>query len=144
MPEIRVRARRDISRLSCVTFPSIIRDIPVVEEVLGWLPFPLLWQGRSPAISPIGRIFGIFFSPKATFDYCRKPGWLLPVIILRFWGLAVAIGLNQKMNWRGHEPTDEKEPAGLDNVREAEKSSGSAWAPSFAPSATYVLACLRR
>ncbi len=54
-----------------------------------------------PAISPIGRIFGIFFSPKATFeDIVRKPGWLLPVIILAFLGLAVAIGLNQKMNWR--------------------------------------------
>src|SRR5258706_14815649 len=54
-----------------------------------------------PAISPIGRIFGIFFSPKATFeDIVRKPGWLLPVIILAVLGLAVAIGLNQKMNWR--------------------------------------------
>src|SRR5258708_20020606 len=54
-----------------------------------------------PAISPIGRIFGIFFSPKATFeDIVRKPGWLLPVIILAVLGLAVAMGLNQKMNWR--------------------------------------------
>ncbi len=54
-----------------------------------------------PAISPIGRIIGVFFSPKATFeDIVRKPGWLLPVIILALLGLAVAIGLNQKMNWR--------------------------------------------
>jgi hypothetical protein len=34
-----------------------------------------------PAISPIGRIVGVFFSPKATFeDIVRKPSWVLPVV----------------------------------------------------------------
>lgn len=53
------------------------------------------------AVSAIGRILGVFFSPKATFeDIVRKPSWLPPVAILGFLGLCVAFGINQKMNWR--------------------------------------------
>lgn len=54
-----------------------------------------------PSISPFGRIIGVLFSPKTTFeDIARKPSWLLPVILLAILGCVVAIGLNQKMNWR--------------------------------------------
>jgi hypothetical protein len=54
-----------------------------------------------PSISPFGRLIGVLFSPKATFeDIARKPSWLLPVILLAILGCVVAIGLNQKMNWR--------------------------------------------
>lgn len=53
------------------------------------------------AISPMGRVIGVFFSPKATFeDIARKPSWLLPVILMAVLGAVVAVGLNQKMNWR--------------------------------------------
>ena len=54
-----------------------------------------------PNISPFGRIIGVLFSPKTTFeDITRKPSWLLPVILLAILGCLVAIALNQKMNWR--------------------------------------------
>lgn len=53
------------------------------------------------AISPIGRVVGVLFSPKPTFeDIARKPHWLLPAILLAVLGVVVAVGLNQKMNWR--------------------------------------------
>ena len=92
-----------------------------------------------PAISPIGRILGIFFSSKATFeDIVRKPGWLLPVIILAVLGLAVAIGLNQKMNWREFMSQQiEKSPAASTLSAEQKEQRIEAGA-KFAPISTYV------
>ena len=53
------------------------------------------------AISPFGRIIGVFFSPKPTFeDIVRKPSWLLPVILLTIFSIAVSFSINQRINWR--------------------------------------------
>ena len=53
------------------------------------------------AISPVGRIAGVFFSPKATFeDIVRKPSWILPIILLTVFSFAVTVAINQRMNWR--------------------------------------------
>ena len=54
-----------------------------------------------PAMSPIGRIIGVFFSPKATFeDIVRKPSWVLPVVLLTLFSIAVSFAINQRINWR--------------------------------------------
>jgi Yip1 domain len=54
-----------------------------------------------PAISPIGRIVGVFFSPKATFeDIVRKPSWVLPVVLLTLFSIGVTIVINQRVDWR--------------------------------------------
>jgi hypothetical protein len=51
-------------------------------------------------ISPIGRIFGVLFSPGATYqDIARKPNWLLPVILSTILSLVAVAALNQRMNW---------------------------------------------
>jgi hypothetical protein len=51
-------------------------------------------------ISPLGRIFGVLFSPGATFeDIARKPNWLLPVILNTMLSLVAVAALNQRMNW---------------------------------------------
>jgi len=91
------------------------------------------------AISPVGRIIGVFFSPKATFeDIVRRPGWLLPVIILAFLGLAVAIGLNQKMNWREFMTQQiEKSPAASTMSAEQKEQRIEAGA-KVAPISTYI------
>jgi hypothetical protein len=91
------------------------------------------------AISPFGRIFGVFFSPKATFeDIVRKPSWLLPVIILALLGLAVAIGLNQKMNWREFMSQQiEKSPSASTMSAEQKEQRIEAGA-KFAPISTYI------
>jgi hypothetical protein len=55
------------------------------------------------AISPFGRIIGVLFSPKATFeDIARKPSWLLPVLISTVLGIASTVVLNQRMDWRDY------------------------------------------
>ncbi len=53
------------------------------------------------SISPFGRIIGVLFSPKATFeDIARKPSWLLPVLISTVLGIIATVSLNQRINWR--------------------------------------------
>jgi Yip1 domain len=53
------------------------------------------------SISPIGRIVGVLFSPKATFeDIARKPNWVLPVILSTLLGVIAMTALNQRVNWR--------------------------------------------
>lgn len=64
-------------------------------------PIPAPEVPLQAAISPIGRIIGVLFSPKATFeDIARKPSWLLPVVISTILGIASTVVLNQHMNWR--------------------------------------------
>jgi hypothetical protein len=54
-----------------------------------------------PAISPFGRIIGVFFSPKATFeDIVRKPSCVLPVVLLTLFSIGVSLAINQRINWR--------------------------------------------
>jgi hypothetical protein len=51
-------------------------------------------------ISPLGRIIGVLFSPKATYeDIARKPNWLLPIIVTTILSLIAVACLNYRMNW---------------------------------------------
>jgi hypothetical protein len=53
------------------------------------------------AISSVGRIIGVFFSPKATFeDIVKKPTWVAPVLLLTVLSVAVSFAINQRVNWR--------------------------------------------
>jgi hypothetical protein len=52
-------------------------------------------------IGPIGRIIGVFFSPKNTFeDIVRKPGLVMPVVLLTILSIGVSFAINQRINWR--------------------------------------------
>jgi Yip1-like protein len=54
-----------------------------------------------PSLSAISRIFGVFFSPKSTFqDIARKPSWVAPVVLMTLFGIAVGFCLNQRVDWR--------------------------------------------
>jgi hypothetical protein len=66
-------------------------------------PMPIPAPDAQPVakVSPFGRIIGMLFSPKATFeDIARKPSCLLPLILLVIAGTIVGVGLTQKVNWR--------------------------------------------
>jgi hypothetical protein len=54
----------------------------------------------STSVNPIGRIIGVFTSPKQTFtSIAEKPSWVAPMLLMMI--LAVVVGglLNSKMNW---------------------------------------------
>jgi Yip1 domain len=64
-------------------------------------PVPVPAAAPQASISPFGRIIGVLFSPKATFeDIARKPSWILPVLISTILGIAATVALNQRVNWR--------------------------------------------
>ncbi len=52
-------------------------------------------------VNHFGRIIGMFFSPKATFeDIVRRPSWIVPVLLMTVLGIGVAFALNQRVDWR--------------------------------------------
>jgi Yip1 domain len=66
-------------------------------------PMPDAQAQPQAAVSPFGRVIGVFFSPKATFeDIVRKPSWLLPVLLTTILSLGVSFAINQRMNWRDY------------------------------------------
>lgn len=53
------------------------------------------------AVGPVGRIVGVFFSPKTTFaDIARKPSWVAPVVLLTVLSIVLSIGMHQRIDWR--------------------------------------------
>jgi hypothetical protein len=52
------------------------------------------------AISPVGRIIGVLFSPKAAFaDIVRKPDWMTPLAVLLLTGLLLNVALATHTDW---------------------------------------------
>jgi hypothetical protein len=96
-----------------------------------------------PAISPIGRIVGVFFSPKATFeDIVKKPSWVLPVILLTLFSVGVSFAINQRINWREFMSQQiEKNPrsANMSAEQKAQQIEGGA---KFSPPFTYAIGLL--
>jgi Yip1 domain len=103
------------------------------------MPAPVPEAAAPAKISAFGRIFGVLFSPKSTFeDIVRRPTWLLPAIILAILGGVVAFGINQKMNWRDYVGQQiEKSPAAAQLSAEQKQQRIEAGA-KFAPISTYV------
>ena len=91
------------------------------------------------SISPFGRIIGIFFSPKTTFeDIARKPSWILPVVISTILSIIAIVALNQRMNWRDYVSQQmEKSPRAsqLSSEQKQQQIEGGA---KFTPIILYV------
>lgn len=52
------------------------------------------------AISPVGRVIGMFFSPKPTFeDIVKTPGWITPLVVLILTGILLNVALAFHTNW---------------------------------------------
>src|SRR5256885_348806 len=94
-------------------------------------------------ISPFGRIIGVFFSPKATFeDIVRKPSWILPIALLTVFSLAVCFAINQRVNWRDFISQQiEKSPqaAQMSPEQKQQRIEGGA---KFSPIFTYTIGLL--
>ncbi len=52
-------------------------------------------------IGAVGRMIGVFFSPKETFqDIVRHPSWIVPVILYALITLAVTYSFTQQVGWK--------------------------------------------
>src|ERR1700682_4524240 len=106
-------------------------------------PLPAPEAQSQPALSPVGRIIGVFFSPKAKFeDNVRKPSWVLPVILLTLFSLGVSVSINQRINWREFMSQQiEKSPqaASMSAEQKEQRIEGGA---KFSPPFTYAIGVL--
>ena len=95
------------------------------------------------AISPFGRIIGTLFSPKSTFeDIVRKPGWVLPVVLLTLLSLGVSFAINQRINWREFMSQQiEKSPSAA-NMSAEQKEQRIEGGAKFSPAFTYAIGLL--
>jgi hypothetical protein len=91
------------------------------------------------SISALGRIVGVFFSPKATFDdIARKPSWLLPVVIVAVFGVLAAVGLNQRMNWREYVSQQIEKSSRASQLTPEQKQQQIEVGAKIAPISTYI------
>src|ERR1700687_4702266 len=90
-------------------------------------------------ISPLGRITGVLFSPKSTFeDIVRKPTWLPPMVLEVILAIVVCFCLNQRMNWLeyiGQQIDKNPRAAQMPSEQKQQQIETSA---KYAPIATYV------
>jgi hypothetical protein len=95
------------------------------------------------SIGPVGRITGVFFSPKATFeDIVRKPSWVAPVVLLTLLSLLVSFAINQRINWREFMSQQiEKSPSAA-NMSAEQKEQRIEGGVKFSPPFTYAIGLL--
>lgn len=103
-------------------------------------PMPEAQAQPQAAISPFGRVIGVFFSPKATFeDIVRKPSWLLPVLLTTILSIGVSVSINQRINWREFMSQQiEKSPRAAQLSAEQKQQQIEAGA-KFSPPFTYAI-----
>ena len=90
-------------------------------------------------INHFGRIMGVFFSPKATFeDIVRRPSWLVPVILMTVVGIAVAFVLNQKVDWREIASKRIEESPRAANLSAEQKERQISMSAKISPPVAYV------
>ena len=95
-------------------------------------------------ISPMGRLTGVFFSPKETFaDIARRPSWILPIVLLSILGLGVAYTMNKKIDWESYLRSQAEKSPRFANLTEAQAEQALAPQVKWTPRTVYVFGPLR-
>jgi Yip1 domain len=56
---------------------------------------------ETPKIGEFGRVVGVLFNPRATFqDIVTRPTWLMPLVLLLIFSIAVIALFSQRVGWR--------------------------------------------
>lgn len=102
-------------------------------------PIPEAQAQPQAAVSPFGRVIGVFFSPKSTFeDIVRKPSWLLPFVIFIALVIGVCITLNLRMNWRDYISQQIEKSPQASSLSAEQKEQRIETGAKMAPTFTYV------
>jgi hypothetical protein len=91
-------------------------------------------------VSPIGRIIGVFTSPKQTFtSIAEKPSWVAPMLLMMI--LAVVVGglLNSKMNWAQYIRHKAEENPRFEQLSEEKKDEAVAGQVKFWAGFSYAV-----
>src|SRR5271170_2051860 len=102
-------------------------------------PVPMPAPEQQANISPVGRMFGVLFSPKSTFeDIVRKPNWLLPMAVFVVLVVLVCICLNLRVNWRDYISQQIEKSSQASQLSAEQKDQRIESGAKIAPIFTYV------
>ena len=103
------------------------------------MPAPEAQSRPKAAISPVGRILGMFFSPKKTFeDIVRAPSWLAPLALIVALALVGVVALNSHFDWRGYITQQMEKSPSTANLSAADKQQRIEGGVKFAPIMAYA------
>jgi hypothetical protein len=101
---------------------------------------PAIQSPEAPeGANSIGRIFGVLFSPKATFaSIARRPTWILPIIILCIVELCVIGVFSRRVGWRDLIEKQMASSSRFQQLTPAQQETQIEVASKFAPIFGYV------
>ena len=92
------------------------------------------------AISPFGRIIGVFFSPKSTFeDIVKKPSWVLPIVLQTLLSIAIVFAMSQRINWHDFISQQMEKNPQVAQLSAEQKEQRIEAGAKFAPAITYAI-----
>jgi Yip1 domain len=91
-------------------------------------------------LSPIGRIIGVFTSPKQTFtSIAEKPSWIAPMLLMMILAVVVGTLLNSKMNWSQYIRHKADENPRFEQLSDDQKDNAVASQVKFWAGSSYVV-----
>ncbi len=94
-------------------------------------------------VNHFGRIMGVFFSPKATFQsIARRPTWILPVVLMTVLGGVVSFALNKRVDWREVASKRIEESSRASQLSAEQKEKQLAMSEKISPAFTYAIGLL--
>ncbi len=99
-----------------------------------------------PPTNPVGRIFGVAFSPKATFeDIAQRPGtsWVVPMVLMVVLGVTVSTFLNKKMDWESYIRSQAEKSPRFAQLSEEQKRQAISRQAQWSPYVSYGIGALR-
>jgi hypothetical protein len=80
---------------------AVLRNLVVEESSMATTTTAVPAPEAQVPINHFGRIIGVFFSPKETFQsIAQRPSWILPVVLMTVLGCIVGFALNKRVDWR--------------------------------------------
>jgi Yip1 domain len=94
-------------------------------------------------INHFGRIIGVFFSPKETFQsIAQRPSWILPVVLMTVLGGIVAFSMNKRVDWREVASKRIEESPRASQLSAEQKEQQLAMSAKISPAITYCIGLL--
>jgi len=99
-------------------------------------------EAQAP-INHFGRIIGVFFSPKETFQsIAQRPSWILPVVLMTVLGVIVGFCLNKRVDWREVASKRIEESSRASQLSAEQKEQQLAMSAKISPAVAYAFGLL--
>jgi hypothetical protein len=99
---------------------------------------------ETPApIGALSRVFGVFFSPKATFEsIAARPTWIVPVILICLMQIAVVSVFSHRVGWRSMIEKQDANNSRMEGMPPDQLERAVALQVKYAPIAGYFFAAV--